>query len=168
VATSGHRYGQFGAWLHAVFGMTDRTAQNGMRAAVAFGAKTEIVSDVPPTALDTLAAPFPSTRFRNLDQPLALARTACDPKQTWVAGSNLERATTLYRTWISCTDRGSAEMIGQSASVWIFDNSTGSFRSILRQPTLVSARLGRKSVSDSPAATTSVHRNSVTKDDSVC
>ena len=40
--------------------MTDRTAQNDMRAAIAFGTKTEIVSDLPPTALDTLAAPSTS------------------------------------------------------------------------------------------------------------
>jgi hypothetical protein len=41
-------------------------AQNDMCAAVAFGAKTEIISDVPPTALSTLAASSTSTRFRNL------------------------------------------------------------------------------------------------------
>jgi hypothetical protein len=74
VATSRHRHGHFGAWLHAVFGMTDRTVQNHMRVAVAFGAKTAIVSDVPPTALATLAAPSTSTRFRNLDPPVALTR----------------------------------------------------------------------------------------------
>jgi hypothetical protein len=49
-------------------------AQNDMRAAVAFGAKSEIVSDLPSTALSTLTAPSTSPRFRNLDPPLAKDR----------------------------------------------------------------------------------------------
>jgi hypothetical protein len=54
--------------------MIQRLAQNEKRAAVVFGAKTETISDVPPTALSTLAASSTSTRFRNLDQPLAKDR----------------------------------------------------------------------------------------------
>jgi hypothetical protein len=63
-------------------------AQNDMRAAAVFGAKTEIISDVPPTAISTLAASSTSTRFRNLDQSVALAR----------AGSGKERSLIPTRT----------------------------------------------------------------------
>jgi hypothetical protein len=49
-------------------------AQNDMRAAAVFGAKTEIISDLPPTAISTLAASSTSTRFRNLDQSVAKDR----------------------------------------------------------------------------------------------
>ena len=37
--------------------MNERTAQNYMRAATAFGTKTALISDLPPTAIYTLAAP---------------------------------------------------------------------------------------------------------------
>jgi hypothetical protein len=63
-------------------------AQNDMRAAAVFGAKTEIISDLPPTAISTLAASSTSTRFRNLDQSVALAR----------AGSGKERSLIPTRT----------------------------------------------------------------------
>jgi hypothetical protein len=51
------KHGQFGAWLDAEFSMAERTAQNYMRAATAFGTKTALISDLPPTAIYTLAAP---------------------------------------------------------------------------------------------------------------
>jgi hypothetical protein len=50
-------HGQFGAWLQAEFGMTERTARNYMNAAVEFGAKSEIISDLPATTLYALSAP---------------------------------------------------------------------------------------------------------------
>jgi hypothetical protein len=50
-------HGQFGAWLDAEFGGVARTAQNYMRAAEAFGARTETVSHLPPTTLYALASP---------------------------------------------------------------------------------------------------------------
>ncbi len=69
------------AWrTQTEFSMIQRMAQNERRAAAVFGAKTEIISDLPPTAIYTLATPSTSTRFRNLDQPVALARGACEPK----------------------------------------------------------------------------------------
>jgi hypothetical protein len=51
------KHGQFSTWLKAEFNMTDRTAQNYMQAATEFGTKTEIISDLPLTALYRLAAP---------------------------------------------------------------------------------------------------------------
>src|SRR4051812_33699293 len=50
-------HGHFLAWIDAEFGMTDRTARNFMRAAERFGAKSEIVSDLPATTIYMLAAP---------------------------------------------------------------------------------------------------------------
>ncbi len=52
-------HGQFGPWLRAEFGWTERTAQNFMSVAERFGAKTEIISDlrIAPTAAYLLAAP---------------------------------------------------------------------------------------------------------------
>jgi hypothetical protein len=52
-------HGHFGAWLRAEFGWTDRTAQNFMTVAQAFGPKTEMISDltIQPTAAYLLAAP---------------------------------------------------------------------------------------------------------------
>ncbi len=52
-------HGQFGPWLRAEFGWTDRTAQNFMAVAEAFGPKTEMISDltIQPTAAYLLAAP---------------------------------------------------------------------------------------------------------------
>jgi hypothetical protein len=49
-------HGQFGKWLRAEFGWSDRTARNYMNAAKEFGDKTEIVADLEPTALYALAA----------------------------------------------------------------------------------------------------------------
>jgi hypothetical protein len=57
------KHGQFGACRHAEFGMTERTAQNYMHAATEFGTKTEIISDLSPTALYTLAAPSTQCRL---------------------------------------------------------------------------------------------------------
>ncbi len=68
------QHGQFGAWLHAEFGMTERMTRNDMRAVAAFGAKTDIMSDLPPTAIYTLAAPSTPTQFRSLDRSVALAK----------------------------------------------------------------------------------------------
>lgn len=49
-------YGEFGSWLKAEFGLTERTAQNYMSAAVLAG-KYETVSVLPPKTLYLLAAP---------------------------------------------------------------------------------------------------------------
>jgi hypothetical protein len=52
-------HGQFGPWLRAEFGWTERTAQNFMAVAQAFGPKNEMISDltIQPTAAYLLAAP---------------------------------------------------------------------------------------------------------------
>jgi hypothetical protein len=52
-------HGQFGPWLAAEFGWTERTARNFMAVAERFGPKTEIISDltIQPTAAYLLAAP---------------------------------------------------------------------------------------------------------------
>jgi hypothetical protein len=52
-------HGQFGPWLRAEFGWTERTARNFMAVAERFGPKTEIISDllIVPTAAYLLAAP---------------------------------------------------------------------------------------------------------------
>lgn len=50
-------HGNFGPWLEAEFGWNERTARRYMMAATEFGDKTDIVSDLPPTALYKLAAP---------------------------------------------------------------------------------------------------------------
>jgi predicted transcriptional regulator len=49
-------HGEFGPWLDAEFSWTDRTARNFMRVAEAFGGKSEILSEVAPTALIALAS----------------------------------------------------------------------------------------------------------------
>ncbi len=56
-AVLGH--GQFGQWLRAEFGWTDRTARNLMAVSMRFGAKTEMISEmrIDPTAAYLLAAP---------------------------------------------------------------------------------------------------------------
>jgi hypothetical protein len=52
-------HGQFGPWLRAEFGWTERTARNFMAVAEQFGPKTEMISDlqIEPTAAYLLAAP---------------------------------------------------------------------------------------------------------------
>jgi hypothetical protein len=52
-------YGQFGPWLRAEFGWTERTARNFMIVAQRFGPKAEILSElsIEPTAAYLLAAP---------------------------------------------------------------------------------------------------------------
>ena len=52
-------HGQFGAWIRAEFGWTDRTARNFMAVAEQFGAKSEMISDlkIAPTAAYLLASP---------------------------------------------------------------------------------------------------------------
>lgn len=52
-------HGQFGPWLLAEFGWSDRTARNFMAVAEQFGPKREIISDlhISPTAAYLLAAP---------------------------------------------------------------------------------------------------------------
>jgi DUF3102 family protein len=49
-------HGQFGAWLKAEFDMSERSAENYMSVAQAFGSKSETVADLPPTLLYKLAA----------------------------------------------------------------------------------------------------------------
>ena len=49
-------HGAFGAWITAEFSMSDRTAQNYMRAAEVFSAKPEIVSLLPQITVYALAA----------------------------------------------------------------------------------------------------------------
>lgn len=48
--------GAFGPWITAEFSMTDRTAQNYMRAAMTLATKPEIVSVLPPVTVYALAA----------------------------------------------------------------------------------------------------------------
>src|SRR5690348_3870857 len=48
--------GPFGAWLKAEFKMSERTAENYMSVAEAFGIKSEMVADLPPTLWYKLAA----------------------------------------------------------------------------------------------------------------
>lgn len=52
-------HGDFGVWLRAEFGWTERTARNFMAVAERFGPKAEIISDlaISPTAAYLLAAP---------------------------------------------------------------------------------------------------------------
>ena len=56
-AKIGMRHGSFGPWLEAVFGWSDRTAQNYMAAAEWAEGNSEIVAHLPPTAIYSLAAP---------------------------------------------------------------------------------------------------------------
>ncbi|KQY16322.1 hypothetical protein ASE23_20280 [Rhizobium sp. Root73] len=49
-------HGSFGNWLSHHFGMSERTAQNYMNAATAFGAVPEVVDVLPPTIIYKLAA----------------------------------------------------------------------------------------------------------------
>ena len=49
-------HGQFGAWLRAELGMSERTAQNWMRVATTFEGKYETVSDLPQATVYRLAA----------------------------------------------------------------------------------------------------------------
>jgi len=58
-------HGQFGIWLQAEFGWTDRTARNYMAAAEAFRDKTEIISDLPATVVYQLASPSTPTAARD-------------------------------------------------------------------------------------------------------
>lgn len=48
-------HGNFGPWLQAEFGMTERTARRYMSAAGEFGDKTDMVSDLPPSVVYELA-----------------------------------------------------------------------------------------------------------------
>jgi hypothetical protein len=57
-------HGQFGPWLKAEFGWTERTARNLMAVAERFGSKSEIISEFQPTALYLLAAPSAPDRAR--------------------------------------------------------------------------------------------------------
>jgi len=50
-------YGQWSNWLQEEFELTDRTARNFMAVADKFAGRSEIISDLPPTALYLLAAP---------------------------------------------------------------------------------------------------------------
>jgi hypothetical protein len=52
-------HGQFGAWLEAEFGWSERLAQNFLNVASRFGARAEIIADlrIAPTAAYLLAAP---------------------------------------------------------------------------------------------------------------
>lgn len=61
-------HGQFGFWLRAEFGWSERMAQNFMRVAERFGSKTEIIADlaIQPTAAYLLAAPSIPDEAREL------------------------------------------------------------------------------------------------------
>ena len=50
-------HGEFGAWLDAEFGMSDRTARRYMLAAETLGSISDTVSDLPVKVLHALAAP---------------------------------------------------------------------------------------------------------------
>jgi hypothetical protein len=68
-------HGQFGLWIRAEFGWTDRTARNFMDVAEQFGRKTEMISDlaIAPTAAYLLAAP--SAPFEAREAAIQRART---------------------------------------------------------------------------------------------
>jgi hypothetical protein len=61
-------HGQFGPWLRAEFGWTERTARNFMAVAEQFGPKTEMISDlkIEPTAAYLLAAPSAPAEAREV------------------------------------------------------------------------------------------------------
>jgi hypothetical protein len=50
-------HGKFGKWIQSEFGWTQRTAQNYMRAAQAFGPKAKLISHLPVTTIYKLATP---------------------------------------------------------------------------------------------------------------
>jgi hypothetical protein len=66
-------HGQFGPWLRAEFGWTERTARNFMAVAEQFGPKTEMISDlqIEPTAAYLLAAPSAPDEARQAAVELA-------------------------------------------------------------------------------------------------
>ena len=64
-------HGNFLPWIDAEFGMTDRTALNFMRVYEQFGSKSEMISNLRPTALYALAAPSTPEPVR--DEALGLA-----------------------------------------------------------------------------------------------
>ena len=58
-------HGRFGAWLAAEFGWTDRTARHFMNAARFVEGKSEIISDLPITAINHLAVPSLPVEIRD-------------------------------------------------------------------------------------------------------
>lgn len=71
-------HGQFGRWLDAEFGLTERTAQNYM-AAAALAAKYETVSVLRPTTLYVLAGPStPDTVRQDIVDRLSAGETLSD------------------------------------------------------------------------------------------
>jgi hypothetical protein len=75
-------HGQFGPWLRAEFGWTERTARNFMAVAEQFGTKTEIISDlrIDPTAAYLLAAPSAPDEAREAAVKLAEEGERVTPK----------------------------------------------------------------------------------------
>src|SRR3712207_6325772 len=72
-------------------------------AAAVFGAKTEIISDVPPTAISMLAAPSASTWFRNLDQPVPEADIGvmgCRRSAPFIMGFGWQNVFRLYPAFV--------------------------------------------------------------------
>ena len=59
-------HGQWLPWLEAEFAWSDRTARSYMQVAQAFGAKSEIISVLPPTTLYKLAAPSTPSQVRDV------------------------------------------------------------------------------------------------------
>ncbi len=57
-------HGQFGSWLREEFGWSERTAQNCMRVAEVFQAKSETVADLPASLIYKLAAPSTPIEIR--------------------------------------------------------------------------------------------------------
>jgi hypothetical protein len=60
-------HGEFGKWLKSEFGWAERTAQNYMRVAEAFGENPQRVADLPLHTLYVIAAQPPSARNRVLE-----------------------------------------------------------------------------------------------------
>jgi Protein of unknown function (DUF3102) len=58
-------HGEFGKWLIAEFGWSDRSARRYMLLASAYGSKTDSVSELPITILHRLAAPTISASVRD-------------------------------------------------------------------------------------------------------
>lgn len=80
-------HGQFGPWLKAEFGWTERTAQRLMAATKAFGIKNDTVSALGPTAIYALSAPSTPAAVREAivariaaGEPMALAEIKTEVK----------------------------------------------------------------------------------------
>lgn len=89
------RHGQFGRWLRAEFGWSERTAQRYMQAARVFGEKPDTVSDLAPGAVYALSAESTPAAVRTavLERVEAGAPPdACEIQAEVARARNAERA----------------------------------------------------------------------------